>query len=118
MIDFGLLIALGSLIVAAAVAGMNWRKSVRDRRAVVKADQERSAKAPAERDSIIVATAAEVVETLRLTLSDSRAENKQLRDQIEMQGKFIAEQEKRIRFLEYETARLTLLLRERELPSD
>lgn len=116
--DFGLLIALGSLLVAAIAVFLNVRKAFQDRKLARRVDLERELKAPAERDSIIVSTANEVVKTLRLTLADTRLENKQLRDQIEIQGKLITEQDKRIRALEYELARVTLQQRERELHSE
>jgi flagellar motility protein MotE (MotC chaperone) len=107
MIDPGLLISLGSFVIAVVLAYLNVRKAVKDKELARRADLEKEYKAPAERDSIIVSATQEAVTVLKLTLRDTRAENNKLRARIDEQDRVIAEQEKRIRALETEIARMS-----------
>jgi hypothetical protein len=102
-----LLLSLGSLLVAFWLAALRWREYSKDKKLAEKANMEKDFKAPAERDSIIVAGAAEAVAVLKLTLSDTREERDSLRARLDAQDVIIADQDKRIRYLEKELARYT-----------
>lgn len=104
--DFALLVALGSLVVAAALAFFSIRKSIVDRRLAKAANREKEFKAPAEKDSIIISGAKETVLIMRGMMEATAEENTKLRNRLEEQGRLIADQEARIRFLEKELARL------------
>lgn len=113
MIDITIAVSIGALLVSVWLAVLQWRRYSKDRKLAERAALEHDFKAPAERDSIIVAGAQEAVTVLKLTLSDTREENEKLRlrvdrqDQIiDTQAVVIADQEKRIRHLERELARI------------
>lgn len=94
-----LLLSVISVTIAVAMAVIQIRKYFSDKKSADRADMEKEFRAPAERDSIIISGAKEVVAVLRETLADKVIEIDQLRDRA-------LDQDARIRFLEQELARL------------
>lgn len=114
MIDITVAVSVGALLVSFWLAFLQWRRYAKDKKLAQLAQMSHDFRAPAERDSIIVAGAQEAVTVLKLTLSDTREENEKLRHRVDRQDQviadqvvIIADQEKRIRHLERELARLT-----------
>lgn len=105
--EIGVIVSAGALLVSFWLAFLQWRRYVKDKKLAEKAEMVHDFKAPAERDSIIVAGAQEAVTVLTLTLTDTREENQKLRKRIDHQDQIIADQSERIRHLEHELARLT-----------
>jgi len=71
--DWGLLISLGSLIVAGTLALLRYWEYRRDAKRAYEAGMVETFKAPAERDSIIIGGAQQAVQLLRDALSDAQS---------------------------------------------
>jgi len=77
--DGTVIVSVGALLISFWLAFLQWRKYRKDKKLAEKADMIQDFKAPAERDSIIVASAKEAVVTLTETVRLQQEELRELK---------------------------------------
>jgi len=98
--DLGVAIALGSLVVAAVVAFLQWRKYREDRKLREKAELERGYVSPEQRESVAIEGANQAVKTMSAALNVAYADIARANERVRLVEQISAGKEAHIEQLE------------------